>query len=553
VRYVDPDNGWKTATEYVADDDLIRRFGLNVAKIEAFGCTSRGQAHRIGKWLIQTEKLEKQTITFAIGREGLRHLPGDIIGIADNDYAGAKIGGRIVEVNGNTVTLDRDVELSNISNAYLTYTDSKAQLVKVMIQAQPSPNQLVLADEVLADKWSVWMLIDPALKPRLFKALKISENDDGSYSVTALEHQPNKEAIVDAGAVFENDTSSAFSLAIPPVEQLQIEVMPESDRYQGRLTWSTPRTINKLQFEVKIFRGDLLISRQLINSTEYYINDLPKGNFQAVVRGVGEQGKLGYKAAIAFSIALPDKPSQILFTPSISSVAIRPITTAISSLGTQYEFYKGRTQEEVIARSYYLGRGLTMIDQDCLPDSEYWYGVNVINEIGRSDMLIANTKTLIDENRLFRMSRLQTNDDVLPTNTVGGILSAKELNVKGQLTGGNTLPLIKIKNIKQEQVLIFVGEFLVSSIKTRLLDTAIFVTLNDVPFQLLSVIPTTKESINIPAGFTIKLNSSDIEGEIAIGLAARKNNDMNQIEQAIIDVSYRSSVILAIDSGNFID
>ncbi|WP_392552974.1 phage tail protein [Orbus wheelerorum] len=416
VRYVDPDNGWKTATEYVADDDLIRRFGLNVAKIEAFGCTSRGQAHRIGKWLIQTEKLEKQTVTFAIGREGLRHLPGDIIGIADNDYAGAKIGGRIVEVNGNSVTLDREVKLSNISSAYLTYTNSKAELVRVAIQAQPSPNQLVLVDEVLADTWSVWMLIDPALKPRLFKALKIGENDDGSYSVTALEHQPNKEAIVDAGAIFENDTNSAFSLAIPPVEQLQIEVMPESDRYQGRLTWSTPRTINNLQFEVKILRDDLLISREAINTTEYFITDLQQGHFNASVRGVSDQGKLGDETMIAFSIAPPAKPAQILLTPSLSSVAIRPLTTAISSLGTQYEFYKGRTQEEVIARSYYLGRGMTMIDQDCLPDSEYWYGVNAINVVGRSEMLIANTKTLIAENGAGGMFRLQTDDGIFPAN-----------------------------------------------------------------------------------------------------------------------------------------
>lgn len=416
VRYVDPDNGWKTTTEYVADDDLIRRFGLNVAKIEAFGCTSRGQAHRIGKWLIQTEKLEKQTVTFAIGREGLRHLPGDIIGIADNDYAGAKIGGRIIDVNSNTVTLDRDVELSNLVSAYLTYTNQQAELVKVKIQGQPKPNQLTLAENIKADTWSVWMLTDPALQPRLFKALKIAENEDGSYAITALEHQSNKEGIVDSGTVFEQEQHSLFGIAIPPVEQLQIEVMPESDQYQGRLTWSTPRTINNLQFEVKILRDSVLICREVVKTTEFYIRDLAQGQFNAIVRGVSDEGKLGDENAIAFSIAPPVKPSQLILTPSHSSVTIRPITTAVTSLGTQFEFYKGRTKAEVQNKSHYLGRGMTMSDQDCLPDSEYWYGVNAINVVGRSEMLISQTKTLIAENGAGGMFRVQTADGKFPTN-----------------------------------------------------------------------------------------------------------------------------------------
>lgn len=416
VRYVDPDNGWNTTTEYVADDEMIRRFGLNVAKIDAFGCTSRGQAHRVGKWLIQTEKLEKQTVTFAIGREGLRHLPGDIIGIADNDYAGAKIGGRIIQVNGNTVTLDRDIELANPASASLTYTNQQAQLVKVKIQAQSKANELVLDEQISADTWSVWMLTDPALKPRLFKALKITENEDGSYSVTALEHQAEKEAIVDRGTVFENDEHSTFGLAIPPVEQLQIEVMPESDLYQGRLTWSTPRTIHNLQFEVKILHDNILISRNTVNTTEFYIGDLQQGQFNATVRGVNADGKLGEETTIAFSIMPPVKPSQIILTPSHSSIAIRVMTTEVTSLGTQYEFYKGRTKAEVENKTYYLGRGMTMIDQDCLPDSDYWYGVNAVNPVGRSDMLIANTKTLIAENGAGGMFRIQTDSGKFPNN-----------------------------------------------------------------------------------------------------------------------------------------
>ncbi|TSJ91847.1 host specificity protein J [Gilliamella apicola] len=417
VRYVDPSNNYDTMTEYVADDDLIKRFGLNVAQVDAFGCTSRGQAHRVGKWIIQTEKLETQTVTFSVGREGIRHLPGDIIGIADNDFAGTTIGGRIKSANGSTITLDRDIEIKNIKDSYLSVTDVNCDLRKIKIQAQTKPNQIVLTESVDVDEYSVWSLYDNKIKPRLFKALSIAENDDGTYSITALEHNPNKEAIVDNGAVFEKESNTIFNWAIPPVEQLQVEVTPESDAYQARLYWSTPRTIQNLKFEVRIYRDDKLVSREVVDTTEYYISDLQQGKFSATVRGVGgEDGRLGDETTIAFSILPPAKPSGLVLTPSAFNIAVRPVMTAASSLGTQFEFYKGTTKKAVEAKTNYLGRAMSLTDVDCTPDTEYWYGVNAVNVVGRSEMYIANTRTLIAENGAGGLFRIQTGDGRFPDN-----------------------------------------------------------------------------------------------------------------------------------------
>ena len=417
VRYIDPNNNWETATEYVADDDLIQRFGFNVADVDAFGCTSRGQAHRVGKWLIQTEKLETQTVTFSVGREGIRHLPGDIIGIADNDYAGTTIGGRVISVDGSTITLDRDIEIKNIKNAYLSITDTNSDLRKIQIQAQTKPNQIVLTQSVDADEYSVWSLYDNKIKPRLFKALSIAENDDGTYAITALQHDPNKEAIVDSGAKFDTENGTIFNWAIPPVEQLQVEVTPESDVYQARLSWSTPRTIQNLKFEVKIYRDDKLVSREVVTDTEYFISDLQQGKFNATVRGVGgEDGRLGDETTISFSILPPAKPSGLVITPSAFNIAIRPVMTSVSSLGTQFEFYKGTTKKEVQAQTNYLGRAMSLTDVDCTPDTEYWYGVNAVNVVGRSEMYIANTRTLIAENGAGSIFRIQTGDGKFPDN-----------------------------------------------------------------------------------------------------------------------------------------
>ncbi|OCG59939.1 hypothetical protein A9G40_05710 [Gilliamella sp. Nev3-1] len=416
VRYVDPKNNWEPTTEYVADDELIKRFGLNVAQIDAFGCTSRGQAHRVGKWLIQTEKLETQTVTFSVGREGIRHLPGDIIGIADNDFAGTTIGGRILEANGSTITLDRDIDIKNLKNAYLSVTDTNMQLQKVKIQAQIKPNQIVLVSSVSVDEYSVWGLYDNKIKPRLFKAITIAENSDGTYSITALQHEPKKEEIVDNGAKFETESGTIFGWSIPPVEQLQAEIIPESDLYQARLSWSTPRTIQNLKFEVKIYRDDKLISRETVNDTEYYLSDLQQGKFNAIVRGVAEDGRLGDETTIVFSILPPTKPSGLVLTPSAFNVAIRPVMTAVSSLGTQFEFYKGTTKAEVEAKRNYLGRAMSLTDVDCQPDTEYWYGVNAVNVVGRSEMFITNTRTLIAENGAGGLFRIQTHDGKFPTN-----------------------------------------------------------------------------------------------------------------------------------------
>src|SRR5699024_6365980 len=169
VKWLDPTNGWETAIEYTADDSLINRFGYNVANIEAFGCTSRGQARRTGRWIIETEKLETQTVAFSVGREGLRHLPGDIIGIADNDYTQDRIGGRIKEVNGNLITLDRDVEIKNASTASFWVVDHKGKTKKLSIQAIAAPNKIRVIETVTLNKLSVWALATDIAKLRLFK------------------------------------------------------------------------------------------------------------------------------------------------------------------------------------------------------------------------------------------------------------------------------------------------------------------------------------------------------------------------------------------------
>lgn len=394
VRYVDPKNGWETSTEYVADDALIARYGLNVSKVDAFGCTSRGQAHRVGKWILETERLEKQTVNFSVGREGVKHLPGDIIEIADNYFAGAKIGGRIKSIDERTIILDRDVVIGEGEQAFLGYISKEGKPERVQIFSQPAPDTIVIGSDVEGlEQWGIWSISTATIAPRLFRALSISESDDGSYSITALQHIAEKEAVVDNGAKFEPENGTLFSGNIPPVEHLQVEAIPESDSYQTRISWDTPRVMSGLVFDVKLMRDDLVHKRETVTDTEFYCSDLPLGNYTAHIRGKTPDGRLGVETSTVFEIGPPSLPDSLLINAGNFSVTIRPVVTKPTSLGTQYEFYKGTTEQEVLEQKNSLGRATILNDVNCTPDTEYWYGVQAVNSVGRSVILVEKVRT----------------------------------------------------------------------------------------------------------------------------------------------------------------
>ncbi|PHI29687.1 host specificity protein J [Budvicia aquatica] len=394
VRYIDPKNGWEAATEYVADDSMIARYGLNVSKVDAFGCTSRGQAHRVGKWILETERLEKQTVNFAIGREGIKHLPGDIIEIADNNFAGARIGGRIKSIDGQTVVLDREIVIGDNEQAFLGFINAEGKPDRVQIFSHPQPDTVVIGKEVEGlEQWGIWSLSTASIAPRLFRALGISEGEDGTYSVTALQHVPEKEAVVDNGARFEPDAGTVFGGKIPPVEHLQVEAMPESDRYQVRMTWDTPRVMSGLTFDVKLMREGAIHKRQTVSDTEFFCGDLPLGNYTASVRGKNPAGQIGSETTVVFEIGPPSLPDYLQVTAGNFNVTIKPVNTKPTSLGTQYEFYKGMSESEVLAQQNSLGRASILNDVNCMPDTEYWYGVQAVNSIGRSSLLVEKVTT----------------------------------------------------------------------------------------------------------------------------------------------------------------
>lgn len=301
VEYADERNFYQKAVEYVADDLMIARYGYNVKKITAYGCTSRGQAHRYGKWVLETSRLEQCTITFVVGRQGLLHLPGDIIEIADNDFAGKTLGGRVVAISGKKVTLDQPVEITG--NSYLSYLNDEMQLVKIKIINVDNANKSVITLETNPVGLNVmddWVLKTPQVSTQLYRALGITENDDGSYTITALQHEPQKEAIVDGSASFVPVVTTMHNGL---TKVTNADVVYSADGI--RLTWSVPTTDTILTYEVRLYRNGKVFKTYLnLKNPEISFEGLPDGSYTAEIRAKNPSGQLSDPVTRSFEINL---------------------------------------------------------------------------------------------------------------------------------------------------------------------------------------------------------------------------------------------------------
>ncbi|EPD7080214.1 host specificity protein J, partial [Escherichia coli] len=398
VNYTDPQNGWQTSTELVEDPEAILRYGRNLLKMDAFGCTSRGQAHRAGLWVIKTGLLETQTVDFTLGSQGLRHTPGDIIEICDNDYAGTMTGGRVLSIDAasRTLTLDREVTLPETGAATVNLINGSGKPVNVDITAHPAPDRIqvsTLPDGV--ETYGVWGLSLPSLRRRLFRCVSIRENTDGTFAITAVQHVPEKEAIVDNGAHFDGDQSGTVNGVTPPaVQHLTAEVTADSGEYQVLARWDTPKVVKGVSFLLRLTvaaddGSERLVSTARTAETAYRFRLLALGNYRLTVRAVNAWGQQGDPASVSFRIAAPAAPSQIELTPGYFQITATP-HLAVYDPTVQFEFWFSETRitdiRQVETSARYLGTALYWIAAsiNIKPGHDYYFYVRSVNTVGKS-------------------------------------------------------------------------------------------------------------------------------------------------------------------------
>ncbi|ELG5425039.1 host specificity protein J, partial [Escherichia coli] len=408
VNYTDPQNGWQTSTELVEDPDAILRYGRNLLKVDAFGCTSRGQAHRAGLWVIKTELLETQTVDFTLGSQGLRHTPGDIIEICDNDYAGTLTGGRILSIDAasRTLTLDREVTLPETGTSTVNLINGSGKPVRVDITAHPAPDRIqvsILPDGVAT--YGVWGLSLPSLRRRLFRCVSIRENTDGTFAITAVQHVPEKEAIVDNGARFEPLSGSLNSVIPPAVQHLTVEVSASDGQYLALAKWDTPRVVKGVRFSLRLTSGSgensRLVTTAITADTEHRFSGLPLGEYTLTVRAINSYGQQGEPATTAFRINAPAAPASIELTPGYYQITAVPVL-AVYDPTVQYEFWFSEkritdtAQVEISAR--YLGTGSqwSVSGPHIKPGKDFWFYVRSVNLVGKSAFVEASGRASND-------------------------------------------------------------------------------------------------------------------------------------------------------------
>ncbi|EEZ0917549.1 host specificity protein J, partial [Escherichia coli] len=397
VNYTDPQNGWQTSTELVEDPEAILRYGRNLLKMDAFGCTSRGQAHRAGLWVIKTGLLETQTVDFTLGSQGLRHTPGDIIEICDNDYAGTMTGGRVLSIDAasRTLTLDREVTLPETGTSTVNLINGSGKPVSVDITAHPAPDRIqvsTLPDGVAT--YGVWGLSLPSLRRRLFRCVSIRENTDGTFAITAVQHVPEKEAIVDNGASFEPQSGTLNSVIPPAVQHLTVEVSAADGQYLAQAKWDTPKVVKGVSFMLRLTvvaddGSERLVSTARTTETTYRFTQLAPGNYRLTVRAVNAWGQQGDPASVSFRIAAPAAPSQIELTPGYFQITAVP-RLAVYDPTVQFEFWFSETRitdiRQVETTARYLGTGLYWIAAsiNIKPGHDYYFYIRSVNTVGKS-------------------------------------------------------------------------------------------------------------------------------------------------------------------------
>ncbi|EMM3410890.1 host specificity protein J, partial [Escherichia coli] len=396
VNYTDPQNGWQTSTELVEDPEAILRYGRNLLKMDAFGCTSRGQAHRAGLWVIKTELLETQTVDFTLGSQGLRHTPGDIIEICDNDYAGTLTGGRVLSIDAatRTLTLDREVTLPETGAATVNLINGSGKPVSVDITEHPAPDRIqvsTLPDGV--ETYGVWGLSLPSLRRRLFRCVSVRENTDGTFAITAVQHVPEKEAIVDNGARFEPQSGSLNSVIPPAVQHLTVEVSAADGQYLAQAKWDTPRVVKGVRFSLRLTSGKgtdaRLVTTAITADTEHRFSGLPLGEYTLTVRAINSYGQQGEPATTTFRIAAPAAPSRIELTPSYFQITATP-HLAVYDPTVQFEFWFSEKRiadiRQVETAARYLGSALYWIAAsiNIKPGHDYYFYIRSVNTVGKS-------------------------------------------------------------------------------------------------------------------------------------------------------------------------
>ncbi|EGK4236252.1 host specificity protein J, partial [Escherichia coli] len=286
------------------------------------------------------------------------------------------------------------VTLPETGAATVNLINGSGKPVSVAITAHPAPDRIqvsTLPDGV--ETYGVWGLSLPSLRRRLFRCVSIRENTDGTFAITAVQHVPEKEAIVDNGASFEPLSGSLNSVIPPAVQHLTVEVSAADGQYLAQAKWDTPRVVKGVRFSLRLTNGSgedsRLVTTAITADTEHRFSGLPLGEYTLTVRAINRYGQQGEPATTTFRINAPAKPATIELTPGYFQITAVP-RLAVYDPTVQFEFWFSEAKiadtSQVETSARYLGTGSqwSVSGPHIKPGKDFWFYVRSVNLVGKS-------------------------------------------------------------------------------------------------------------------------------------------------------------------------
>ncbi|WP_438830550.1 phage tail tip protein J-related protein, partial [Escherichia coli] len=311
-------------------------------------------------------------------------------------YAGTMTGGRVlfIDAASRTLTLDREVRLPQTGTSTVNLINGSGKPVSVDITAHPAPDRIqvsTLPEGV--ETYGVWGLSLPSLRRRLFRCVSIRENTDGTFAITAVQHVPEKEAIVDNGARFEPQSGTLNSVIPPAVQHLTVEVSAADGQYLAQAKWDTPRVVKGVRFSVRLTSGSgensRLVTSAITADTEHRFSGLPLGEYTLTVRAINSYGQQGDPATTTFRINAPAAPAGVELTPGYFQITAVP-RLAVYDPTVQFEFWFSEKRiadiRQVETTARYLGTALYWIAAsiNIKPGHDYYFYIRSVNTVGKS-------------------------------------------------------------------------------------------------------------------------------------------------------------------------
>lgn len=330
VAWDNPANHYKTEYVYVRDEAAIAKLGVRIAEIDAWGCTSEGQAQRAGLWALKSEQLETRTVSFKVGLDGYIPQPGRVIEIADELFAGRANGGRIsaVSTDRKVITLDRDDVVCRAGDRLVVNgEDGKSQARIVSSVNGRNITVTVAFDSVAAE--NVWAVDAQDLKTMKFRVMSITQDDKHQFSITALQYESAKYDAIDYGAFIDDRPISIINPTVQaPVESVSItsETMVQQGLAVETMVISWPQAQGATKYQVEWRKDDgSWIKLPITGNNSAEVPGIYAGNYEARVTAIS-----------AFDIA--SLPTYSILTALTGKQGLPPALANLSATGILFGY-----------------------------------------------------------------------------------------------------------------------------------------------------------------------------------------------------------------------